>query len=92
MSSVTSSSSIPRSSQSRTSDPEISCASRKGTPRFTSHSATSVARENPCGASSAIRFVSKRRVATMPANAGSTSSSVATESNTGSLSSCRSRL
>ena len=39
-----------------------------------------------------MRSVSNRSVATMPANAGSTTSSVATESKTGSLSSCRSRL
>ena len=61
-------------------------------PSRTSHSAMSVASEKPCGASSAIRSVSKTSVATWPVKAGSSTSSVSTESKTGSLSSCRSRL
>ena len=51
--------------------PASSCATRNGTPWRTSHSAMSVASEKPCGASSAIRPMSNRSVATMPANAGS---------------------
>ena len=52
----------------------------------------SVASANPRGARYAIRSVSKVSVATIPVNAGSRSSSVSVASNTGSLSSCRSRL
>ena len=40
---------MPRSSQARTQAPASSCASRNGTPSRTSHSATSVASEKPCG-------------------------------------------
>ena len=90
--SLISSSSMPRPSQRRTHAPAISWASRKGTCWRTSHSATSVASEKPCPASSAIRVVSNSRVATCPVKAGSSTSRVSTESNTGSLSSCRSRL
>src|SRR5690606_34918413 len=43
-------SSSPSASQNRTRAPEISCASRNGTPWRTRWSATSVASENPCGA------------------------------------------
>ena len=52
-SSVRSANSTPRASAARTQAPEISWASRNGTPRLTSHSAMSVARENPWGANSA---------------------------------------
>ena len=85
-------SSMPRCSQTCTQAPETSCATRKGTPWRTSHSATSVASAKPCGASAAMRSVWKVSVRTMPVNAGSSTSSVSTESKTGSLSSCRSRL
>ena len=81
-----------RSSHTRTQAPATSCATRNGTPSRTSHSATSVASEKPCGASSAIRSVWKVSVATIPATAGSSTSRVSTASKTGSLSSCRSRL
>ena len=50
---------------------ELVRATRNGTPSRTSHSATSVAREKPCGASSAVRSVSERGVATWPVKAGS---------------------
>ena len=83
---------MPSSSQRRTQVPATSCATRNGTSSRTSHSATSVAREKPCGASSAILAVSKVSVATMPLTAGSSTSRVSTESKTGSLSSWRSRL
>ena len=83
---------MPSSSQRRTQAPATSWATRNGTPSRTSHSAMSVASEKPWGASSAIRAVSKVRVATMPVNAGSSTSRVSTESKTGSLSSWRSRL
>ena len=45
----------PPSAQRRTHAPATSCATRNGTPSRTSHSATSVARLKPWGASSAIR-------------------------------------
>ncbi|CPZ97884.1 Uncharacterised protein [Mycobacteroides abscessus] len=61
-------------------------------PCRTIHSARSVASVNPAGASCAIRSVWNRSVATSPAIAGSSSSNWDTESNRGSLSSCRSRL
>ena len=78
--------------RARTQAPATSCATRNGTPSRTSHSATSVASEKPWGASSAIRSVSNVSVATIPVNAGSSTSRVSTESKTGSLSSWRSRL
>ena len=83
---------MPRSSATRTLAPAISCASRNGTPSRTSHSAMSVASAKPSGADAAMRAVSKRSVAIIPVMAGRTSSSCSTVSNTGSLSSCRSRL
>jgi hypothetical protein len=52
----------------------------------------SVASEKPAGAIWAIRAVSNVNVAVIPVTAGSSSSSCATESISGSLSSCRSRL
>ena len=52
----------------------------------------SVASANPSGAAAAMRSVSNLAVAIVPVMAGSTRRSVATVSNTGSLSSCRSRL
>ena len=91
-SSERSQSSMPRPSHSRTHAPATSWATRNGTPSRTSHSATSVASEKPWGASASSRSVSKTRVATIPLNAGSSTSRVSTASNTGSLSSCRSRL
>ena len=57
----------------------------RASPRCTSHSAISVARAKPSGAAAAIRSVSKRRVATLPVIAGSTSSRVSTASNDGLL-------
>ena len=91
-SSVRSHSSMPCSSHTRTASPEISWASRKGTPWRTSHSATSVASAKPCGASSARRSGWNSSVAIIPATAGSSTSSWSIASKTGSLSSCRSRL
>ena len=77
---------------SRFAEEVVLWATRKGTPWRTSHSAMSVASEKPCGASSAIRVVSKVRVATWPVKAGRSTVRVSRESKTGSLSSCRSRL
>ncbi|MCY1244911.1 hypothetical protein D9M72_580110 [compost metagenome] len=52
----------------------------------------SVARQKTCGARDSIRSVLNFSVAIMPDTAGSRTSSVSAASNTGSLSSCRSRL
>ena len=65
---------MPRPSHSRTHAPATSWATRNGTPSRTSHSATSVASEKPCGASDSSRSVSKTIVATMPLKAGSSTS------------------
>ena len=60
----------PRASAARTQPPAASWATRNGTPWRTSHSATSVARVNPAGASAASRSVWNVSVATMPGDGG----------------------
>ena len=91
-SSVRSTRSTPLDSAKRTHSPDASCASRKGTPSRTIHSARSVAKVKPCGASSRMRSVWNSNVETRPVIAGSSKFSCATESTIGSLSSCKSRL
>ena len=76
----------------RTSSPTMAWASRNGVPRPTSHSARSVADDVSLSAAACIRSATNVAVSIIPVIATSASATWSTESNSGSLSSCRSRL
>ena len=82
----------PRSSALRTSAPTMPWASRNGTPRRTSRSATSVAAISSSAAAAAIRSRSKLVLSSIAAATRRQSSRVSMASKSGSLSSWRSLL
>ncbi len=84
--------SAPLSSDSRTRAPTIAWASRNGVPCSTRCSARSVADDVGVSAAARMRSPSNSSVARSPATAPRASSTWSTASNSGSLSSCRSRL
>ena len=75
-------------------DPSHLLLSTQITPRWTSHSATSVAREKPWGASAAMRSRCRVMVSIMPATAGSRTARVSTASKNYEIgrASCRERV